>query len=95
MNPLVDIIWMRDGKTSKHPIETDGSIHNYSVGRRPEELYKPAIYLGDDYQFKKSNTMQLQIHMIEDTKTGVISPTLALYLPTEVVGKLTNLVMRA
>lgn len=95
MNPLVDIIWMRDGKTSKHPIEADGSIHNYSVGRRPEELYKPAIYLGDDYQFKKSNTMQLQIHMIEDTKTGVISPTLTLYLPTEVVGKLTNLVMRA
>ena len=97
LNPAIDVIWMRDedGSTSKHPIREDGSIPNYSVGRRPQDLSKPAIYLGDDYQFKKANTMQLQVHMIEDTKSGIVSPTLALYLPTEVVGKLTNLVMKA
>ena len=97
LDPDIEVIWMRDetGSTSKHPIREDGSIPNYSVGRRPQDLSKPAIYLGDDYQFKKPDAMQLQIHMIEDTKSGIVSPTLALYLPTAVVGKLTNLVMKA
>ena len=97
LNPAIDIIWMRDapGNTSKHEIRDDGGIPNYSVGRRPKELYKPTIYLGDDEQFKKPNTMQLQVHMIEDTLSGVVSPTLALFLPIEVVSKLTNLVIKA
>lgn len=97
LDPLVDVIWMRDdpNSTSKHPIRIDGGIPNYSVGRRPQDLSQDAIYLGDDYQFKKVDTMQLQIHMIEDTNSGIVSPTLALYLPIDVVGQLTNLVMRA
>ncbi len=97
LNPNIDVIWMRDlnGNTSKHHVREDGTIPNYSVGRRPEDYSKPAIYLGDDNQFKKANTMQLQIHMIEDTNSGIISPTLALYLPTEVVSGLTNLVIKS
>lgn len=97
INPNIEVIWMRDeeGSTSKHLINENGSIPNYSVGRRPQDLLKPPIYLGDDYQFKKDNTMQLQIHMIKDIKSEIVSPTLALYLPTEVVGKLTNLVIKA
>ena len=84
--PDVDVIWMRDGETSKHRID-NGKINNYSVGRRKN-------YKGDDYQFKKYDTMQLQIHMIQDKDTEVISPALALYVPEQVVERLTNLVIR-
>lgn len=97
LNPKVDVIWMRDrnGETSKHPIDDDGSIPNYSVGRRPDDPTRPAIYLGDDNQFKQNDVIQIQIHLIEDTKTGIISPTLSMYLPIDVVSHLTNLVIRA
>lgn len=97
LDPKMDVIWMRDADntTSKHPVRDDDSIPNYSVGRRPQDQSKPAIYHGDDNEFKKDDTMQLQIHRIEDTNTGVISPTLALYIPITIVEKLTNLVIRA
>ena len=94
LNPKVDIIWMRDGAFSRHPIDC-GHIPNYSVGRRPKDLKKPAIYLGDDYQFVTPDTMQLQIHTIQDTNTQVDSPTLAFYIPKNVIEQLTNLVIRA
>ncbi len=94
LQPKVDIIWMRDGTFSKHIIDC-GHIPNYSVGRRPKSLTKPAIYLGDDYQFVTEDTMQLQIHEILDTVTGIDSPTLALYIPKNVIEKLTNLVIPA
>ncbi len=95
LNPPTDVIWMRDneGITSKHAI-SDGNIPNYSVGRRPDDLSLPAVYLGDDYQFKKIDTIQVQIHIIEDTKTGIISPTIALYLPIKVVESLSDLVIQ-
>lgn len=89
----IDIIWMRDGETSKHKI-VDGAIPNYMVGRRPDDKSKPAIYNGDRYEFVKDDTMQLQIHTIEDTATGIISPTLALYIPKSCVEALTNLVIK-
>ena len=94
LQPKVDIIWMRDGTFSKHAIDC-GHIPNYSVGRRPQSLSKPAIYLGDDYQFISADTMQLQIHEIQDIVTGVDSPTLAFYIPKNVIEKLTNLVIQA
>lgn len=94
LQPKVDIIWMRDGTFSKHTIDC-GHIPNYSVGRRPQDLSKPAIYLGDDYQFISEDTMQLQIHNIQDTITGMDSPTLAFYISKCVIEKLTNLVISA
>lgn len=94
IQPRVDIIWMRDGRFSEHPIDC-GHIPNYSVGRRPQSLSKPAIYLGDDNQFVSEDKMQLQIHNIRDTITGIDSPTLAFYIPKNVIEKLTNLVIRA
>lgn len=94
IQPKVDIIWMRDGTFSKHPIDC-GHIPNYSVGRRPQSLSEPAIYLGDDYQFVSEDTMQLQIHEIQDKITGIDSPTLAFYIPKKVIEKLTNLVIQA
>lgn len=94
IQPKVDIIWMRDGRFSEHPIDC-GHIPNYSVGRRPQSLSKPAIYLGDDYQFVSEDKMQLQIHNIRDTITGIDSPTLAFYIPKNIIEKLTNLVIRA
>ena len=96
IHPQIDVIWMRDAKdaTSKHSVREDGWIPNYSVGRRPQNLKEPVVYNGDDNEFKKPDTMQLQIHRIEDTNTGIVSPTLALYLPITVVENLTNLVIQ-
>lgn len=95
LSPNIDVIWMRDGKTSKHPINRETkTISNYFVGRNPTDLSKPANYEGDDAHFIRSNTMQLQIHMIEDKETGFISPTLAIYLPNEIISKLTGLVVQ-
>lgn len=93
MDPLVDVIWMRDGITSKHKVD-DGDIPEYMVGRRPDDYSKPAVYEGDRNAFVEPNVMQLQIHMIEDTNSGEVSPTLAIYLPKEVIEQLTNLVIR-
>lgn len=95
LNPSMDVIWMRDGITSKHPIKKDTkSIANYFVGRSPKDLSKPANYEGDDKEFNRPNTMQLQIHMIEDKETGFVSPALAIYLPNEIISKLTGLVVQ-
>ena len=97
LNPKVDVIWMRDDKNqpSRHEIRDDYTIPNYSVGRRPQDITLPVKYAGDDYQFKKDDTMQIQIHMIQDKKTNITSPTLAIYIPKNVVEKLTNLVIKA
>lgn len=95
LDPRIDVIWMRDGITSKHPVKKDTkTISNYFVGRSPKDLSKPANYEGDDKEFIRSNTMQLQIHMIEDKATGFVSPTLAIYLPNEIISKLTGLVVQ-
>ncbi|MBB5219923.1 hypothetical protein HNP77_002312 [Treponema rectale] len=95
LSPNIDVIWMRDGKTSRHPVNKETKIiSNYFVGRNPKDLSKPANYEGDDTHFNRSNTMQLQIHMIEDKETGFVSPTLAIYLPNEIISKLTGLVVQ-
>lgn len=95
LSPNIDVIWMRDGKTSKHPVNKETkTISNYFVGRNPKDLSKPANYEGDDRHFIKVNTMQLQIHMIEDKETGFVSPALALYLPNEIISRLTGLVVQ-
>ncbi len=91
----IDVIWMREGKTSKHPVNRETrTISNYFVGRNPEDLSKPANYEGDDKHFIRANTMQLQIHMIENKDTGFVSPTLAIYLPNEIISKLTGLIVQ-
>ena len=62
---------------------------------RPKELNIPAIYKGDRYEFCRDGVMQLQIHIIEDNITGIVSPMLALHIPKEIIEKLTNLVIQA
>ena len=95
IDAVVDIIWMRDGIYSRHDVETDGGIPNYMVGRRPDDLSKPATYKGDSSQFNKDDVMQLQIHMIQDTNTGKVSPALAIHLPKTYIEQLTNLIIRS
>jgi hypothetical protein len=92
--PNIDVIWMREGATSKHLV-SDVEIPNYMVGRRPDDNSKPEIYAGDRYQFVTEDTMQLQIHMIEDSNTHIVSPTIAFYIPKCCIEKLTNLVIRS
>ena len=95
INPKIDVIWMRDGDTSKHPIDSDNFIGNYSVGRRPLDKSLPAVYKGDDYQFVTDDKFQLQIHIIENKNNpSQKSPALAFYIPVNVISKLTNLVTR-
>ena len=89
----VDVIWMRDGSHSFHDV-FDGDVPNYMVGRRPDDYKVPAVYEGDRYQFVKPDVIQLQIHIIEDRLTHVVSPALALYIPVNYIEKLTNLVIR-
>lgn len=92
--PLADVIWMRDGITSVHDVDSDGGVNNYFVGRRPDDYSKPAVYEGDRDQFITPDKFQLQIHMIEDKNTKQVSPMLALYIPKASIEKLTNLVIR-
>ena len=94
VDAYVDVIWMRDGITSIHEIDEDGGLKNYFVGRRPENLKEPVVYAGDRVQFITPDRFQLQIHMIQDKLSGLISPTLALYIPEKCIEKLTNLVIR-
>lgn len=94
IKPKVDVVWMRYGDTSKHFVNPDGRIDNYSVGRRPKDKSKPATYEGDDNQFKRPGVMQVQIHRIEDRGTGQVSPVVSLYIPLEIVSDLANLVSR-
>ena len=91
---MADVIWMRDGITSVHDVESDGGVNNYFVGRRPDDYSKPAVYEGDRDQFITPDKFQLQIHMIEDKNTKQVSPMLALYIPKASIEKLTNLVIR-
>lgn len=97
LSPAMDVIWMRDAKdeTSNHDIKEGNRIPNYSVGRRPLDKTKPQVYAGDDKQFCEDGVMQLQIHLIKDNKTGIISPTLAMFIPDDIVAKLANLVYRS
>jgi hypothetical protein len=97
LEPEMDLIWMRDadGSTSDHDIKDGNRIPNYSVGRRPKEKEKPEIYAGDDYQFRREGVMQLQIHNIRDKKRDIVSPTLALYVPQDIIDRITNLIYRA
>ena len=93
INPLVDVIWMRYGETSKHSVVC-GHIPNYFVGRRPKDEDRPITYSGDDNHFLHGDFIQLQIHIIEDTNTGIISPTLSLFIPTSIAEKLSGLVIK-
>ena len=97
LNPNVEVIWMRDkdGEFSNHTIDEFGHIPNYSVGRRPKDLSKKATYEGDDYHFRKDDIIQLQIHNIRDKITRISSPTLAFYIPKNVIEYLTNLVIQS
>lgn len=94
--PLVDVIWMRDAENafSRHNIKDNGRIDNYMVGRRPEDYSKPAVYLGDLYQFVSEDKMHLQIHRIKDKNSELVSPALALYIPESFLVKINNLVTR-
>lgn len=96
LDPMVDVIWMRDFEDtySEHIIDEFGHIPNYSVGRRPQDKSKAPTYKGDDYEFVKDDVMQLQIHNIKDKNSKISSPTLAFYIPKTVIEKLTNLVIQ-
>lgn len=93
IDSVIDVIWMRDGQASEHPVN-DGIISEYMSGRRPADYEKKATYLGDRYMLEKNNVMQLQIHEILDTESKITSYTLALYIPKDYISRITNLVMR-
>ena len=85
----------KEGQYSEHTIDESGYIPPYSVGRRSGNQNNPDAYKGDDYHFVKDDVMQLQIHNIRDTVTGVVSPTIVFYIPKNVVEILTSLVIQA
>ena len=93
INAVIDVVWIRDGIPAKHPV-IDGRIGNYMSGRRPQDINKPVIYPGDHNILVKKDTMQLQIHHIQDKDSEECSYALALYVPTDYVAQITNLVIR-
>jgi hypothetical protein len=93
INPRIDVIWMRDGVPAIHPVIV-GIVSEYMVGRRPQDESLPVIYAGDRYMLKKPDVMQLQIHEINKKGTDISSPTLAIYIPSEYMSKITDLVIR-
>lgn len=93
IEPVVDVIWMRDGTKSVHEV-CDGEVDNYMVGKRPKGEDKPIIYRGDYNEFEREGALQIQIHDIQDRSTQVSSPALALHIPKDYLEKLTNLVLR-
>lgn len=93
INPVIDVIWIRDGVPAVHPV-SDGVVSEYMVGRRPADKTKLAKYAGDRYMLVKSDIMQLQIHEIQKKDSNICSPTIAFYVPIDYVSKITNLVIR-
>ena len=89
----IDVIWMRDGIPAVHPVNS-GIVSEYMVGRRPQDESLPVVYKGDRYMLEKPDVMQLQIHEINKKGTDISSPTLALYIPIDYMGKITDLVIR-
>ncbi len=87
IDPSIDVIWMRDAGVgySKIDIKENGHME-YSVG--PSNGYK-----GDNNEFVKVSTMQLQIHMIQDSSnTEVISPAISLYIPPEIRNEIPRII---
>ena len=84
----VDLLKMRSNTTSKHEIH-NGRIPEYMVGKNPGDL---GDYKGDRYHFNGENIL-FQIHYIEDLRTGLISPTLAFYIPNSIFTKLTDIII--
>jgi GTPase SAR1 family protein len=93
-NLKCDIVWMRSGQESKHPI-VDLSIPNYFVGRRPKNVpIEQCTYLGDQ-KYTRNNTITFQLYNIVNADDlNQRSLTIACYIPTHIVSKLMSVVER-
>lgn len=97
---LCDIVWPRceciDGKwiqkDSKHDIK-NGKISNYMVGQRPKGATGDSIKYPGDRKINRGNVIEIQFHNIYDNLTGKNSITIALYMPSNYIGRMQNLII--
>lgn len=96
INPIVDILWMRDSAHETRAISNSGKINQLFQGRNATEGGKN-YYPGDSSMVtvNRSNVMQLQIHFIKPNNLPEISyysPAIALYVPVAYSEKMERLV---
>lgn len=87
INARCDIVWPRYDlknncqKLQEIKIDSDGRIHNYMVGQRPNGVPKEqALYKGDRY-IVRGDVIEIQFHNILNTLTNETSLCIALYVP--------------
>jgi hypothetical protein len=97
IQPLVDLVWVRDKFRSTRKISEAGTVEQLFQGRNPN-TNSPQYYEGDrSLANKKPNNIQLQIHYVKPTNIPDItshSPLLALYVPQWCADKLSKLEVR-
>ncbi|AJY74294.1 Z1 domain-containing protein [Paenibacillus beijingensis] len=85
INPVVDILWIRDTAHETRTISSSGKINQLFQGRNSNQGSK-TYYPGDSNMvtIERSDVMQLQIHFIKPKNFPEInyySPAIALYVP--------------
>ncbi|PAK47925.1 Z1 domain-containing protein [Paenibacillus sp. 7541] len=96
INPVVDVLWLRDKEHQTRTISSDGKINQLFQGRNstPGSL---TYYPGDSsmVSIARSGVMQLQIHFIRPKNMPNIDyyiPAIALYIPATYSEKMEQLV---
>lgn len=97
--PLIDVMWVRHASGEKRTIYEDGSINQLFQGRNPNtsaDNYYPGDYKMAD---ERPNVMQLQVHYLKPSNPEYAdmdywSPTVALYIPKEMITNLAQYVTR-
>ncbi|WCR24863.1 Z1 domain-containing protein [Paenibacillus thiaminolyticus] len=85
INPVVDILWLRDTVHETRTISVCGKINQLFQGRNSTQGSK-TYYPGDSSMvtIERSDVMQLQIHLVKPKNLPEInyySPAIALYVP--------------
>ena len=95
-----DLVWPRCEKIGKEWVQKDskhdvknGKIKNYMVGQRPKGAIGDDIKYPGDRRIIRGNVIEIQFHNIYDNLTGRNSVTIALYIPSNYIGRMQNLIV--
>ncbi|MDP4095781.1 hypothetical protein OIN60_03125 [Paenibacillus sp. P96] len=96
INPVIDILWIREKEHETRSINSSGEINQLFQGRNSTPG-SPTYYPGDSsmVSISRSGVMQLQIHFIRPKNRPEVeyySPAIALYVPSTYSEKMERLV---
>ena len=90
------MLFRSNGEDSTHSIDNSNRIPNYFVGRRPQNVPEHQLTYHGDYKYHRDNVITIQIHsIVKKESLDEMSPSLAIYVPDSISGKLKNLVTPA